>query len=205
MLVPLGCVAPTVPPKQWPSGVSRLGRDEFRNKELLELAYWLSFRLKLYTKSLTVWTQAEDKGITADYSIRFWGHRHQVSNGVSLKSVSDLRSVVIEHGPRHLGEHIHRGKVRPTYKSPKIRESLERYAAGEASFEDLLREELFGQEVQSRLGFALKNCRDVSRQNEIERKWRKLVYRRVRRRLERAGFKPPPPTWGWWIQKSDVT
>lgn len=175
--------------------------DEFRNKELLELAYRLSFRLKLYTKSLTVWTQAGAKGATADYSIRFWGHVQKVSNGVSLKSVSDLRSVVMEHGPRRLGEHVHRGKVRPTYKSPKIRRDLERYAAGEASFEDLLREELFSQEVRPDLEFELKRCRDMSRRGAIERKWRKLVYRRVRRRLERAGFKPPSPTWGWWMKK----
>ena len=175
--------------------------DEFRNKELLELAYWLSFRLKLYTKSLTVWTQAGAKGITTDYSIRFCGYRHKANNGVSLKSITDLKRVVIGHGPRRLGKHVHRGKVRPTYKSPKIRRDLERYAAGEASFEDLLREELFSQEVRPDLEFELKRCRDMSRRGAIERKWCKLVYRRVRRRLERAGFKPSSPSWGWWMKK----
>jgi len=176
--------------------------DEFRNRELLELAYWLSFRLKLYTKSLTVWTQAGAKGITADYSIRFWGYRHKANNGASLKSITDLKRVVIGHGPRHLGKHVHRGKVRPTYKSSEIKRGLECYAAGQASFEDLLREELFSQEVRPNLEFELKRCRDMSRRGAIERKWRKLVYRRVRRRLERAGFKPPSPSWGWWMKKT---
>jgi len=179
--------------------------DEFRNKELLELAYRLSFRLKLYAKSLTVWTQAGAKGITADYSIRFWGHVHKASHGVSLKSVSDLRSVVIEHGPRRLGQHVHRGKVRLIQKSPRIGRDLERYAAGEVSFEDLLRKEWFSQEVQSSLNGELKAHNDISIKIMIEQRWHKLVYRRVRRRLERAGYKPPPPTRAWWLEKSDMT
>ena len=179
--------------------------DEFRNKELLELAYRLTFRLKLYTRSLTVRTQAGDKGITADYSIRFWGHVHKGGGRASLKSVSELRDTVIEHGPRRLSKFIHRGKVHPTYKNPGIRRSLERYAAGRASFEDLLREELFSPEVQSQLRFELESCRGMSRQKEIERKWRKLVYRRVRRRLERKGCKPPPPARDWWLKKAAMT
>ncbi len=179
--------------------------DEFRNKELLDLAYWLTFRLKLYTKSLTVWTKAGDKGITADYSIRFWGYVRKGDSGESLKNVSGLRDTVIEHGPRRLSKLIHCGKVRPTYKNPGIRRSLERYAAGQASFEDLLREELFSPEVQLQLGSELESCRSMSRQKEIERKWRKLVYRRVRRRLERNGCKPPSPARDWWLEKSDMT
>jgi hypothetical protein len=176
--------------------------DEFRNEELLELAYWLSYRLKLYAKSLTVWTQAGAKGITADYSIRFWGYRHKANNGVSLKSITDVKRVVIGHGPRRLTNQVHRGKVRPTYKSPEIKRSLERYAAGQASFEDLLREEWFSPEVQSDIAFELQEYSDISKQIITEQKWHKLVYRRVRRRLEKAGFKPPSPAWGWWLEKA---
>ena len=179
--------------------------DEFRNEELLELAYWLSYRLKLYTKSLTVWTKAGDKDITADYSIRFRGYVHKVSNRVSLTSLPDLKKVITEHGPRRLGNHVHRGKVHPTYKSPEIKRSLERYVAGQASFEDLLREEWFSHEVRSDFVLEVEGCNNISRQRAIERQWHKLVYRRVRQRLERAGFKPPPPKWGWWLKKSDMT
>jgi len=175
--------------------------DEFRNEELLELAYWLSFRLKLYTKSATVWTKAGDQDITADYSIRLRGYVHKVSKGVSLTSVPDLKKIVVEHGPKRLRSYIQRGKVRPTYKSPRISQSLERYAAGEASFEDLLREEWFSTEVQSDLDFELNGCRDINKRGATERKWRKLIYRRVRRRLEKAGLKPPSPRWGWWLEK----
>ena len=175
--------------------------DEFRNKELLRLAYWLSFRLKLYAKSLTVWTQAGDKGITADYRIRFWGHVHKGGSRVSLKSVSELRGTVIEHGPRRLSKLIHRGKVRPTYRNPGIRESLERYTSGQVTFEDLLREEWFSYEVQSALASKLKACNDMSKRITIEQKLHKLVYRRVRRRLERAGFIPSSPTPGWWWKR----
>lgn len=172
--------------------------DEFRNEELLGLAYRLSFRLKLYTKSLTVWTQAGDKDITADYGIRFWGYVHKVSSGVSLSSVPDLKRIVTEHGPRRLSNRVHQGKVRQTDKSPEISRSLERYAARQANFEDLLREEWFSHEVQSNLALELEACNNVSTQIRRERECRKRVYRRVRRRLEKAGFKPPAPKRGWW-------
>lgn len=175
--------------------------DEFRNKEVLKLAYWLSYRLKLYTKSVTMLTEAGDKGIAADYSIRLWGYRHKVSGGVPPTSLSDLKRVVTEHGPRRLSSDVHRAKVRSTYKSPEITRGLERYASGQANFADLLREEWLSRGVQSALASTLERYDDKGKRITIERKWRKLVYRRVRRRLEKAGFKPPPPTPGWWLQE----
>ena len=120
-------------------------------------------------------------------------------NLVTKAEVKEWTSTILHLAQRHrhpLTTFIRRARA---FVSPRKREAIRRLLEGSATFEDILREEYWSEQVDGDLR-PLLNLRGINR-TKAEGAYRKSVYDKVRLWCREVSVPTPRPSSGWWKRR----